>query len=278
MGCFNLKGFLSRVTIQRGDDIVLMIGLQKLTNTQQFYTCEGIVPLTLPIYGKYDDYGGIEDVEDTTEARWIEKHLGKINDVVDAISECMSQFRQTIGKCKNSDNEYHPETKIRYVYDNFLKLKSYLINEESRLCLLIEHRSVYDKYGQLGLINENDDYHGIKTIIEEFKKRSYILDFLAKEDEIWDLFNIPKLFGNESYGILCIHNHDKNFLLDNTEELKKLQGFIWAMEFIGHSIQIPMQYTQEDYFSSELEYHQMCIDLINQLKKEHDWYEDEEDE
>lgn len=280
MGCFNLKGFFSNVSIQCGDEIVMMIGLQKDPYTRQYYTCQGIVPITLPIYGRYDDYGGIEDVKDTPSSQWIEEHLGNIDDVVRAVDECMEIYNPTIKQCMDSDNECHPETKVRYVYDNFLKLKSFDITEDSHLCLLVEHRSIYEKYA---VPPKNDTWFSVDKVMEEAEQRAKTLRSIMGDHYIKHIFNnynyIQRMFGNDSHGVLsAMISDDEKFLIDNIEEVKRLQGFILSMESFGRSFQVPMQYSQCDYFKADLEYHKMCIDLIETLKEKYDWYDEEDEE
>lgn len=280
MGSFNLRGFFSNVSIQYGDEIVMMIGLQKKTNTRRYYTCEGIVPITLPIYGKYNDYGGIDSVECTPSSDWMETHLGKIDDVVRAVRECMSEFNQTIGECMSSDNECHPETKVRYVYDNLLKLKPEYINTSSRLCLLVEHRAVYEKYATPVKSNE---YYSIENVLKEVDERRKTSVGLLRDSFMIGAFEdhsyVQRMFGNDSHKILCLMVDDnEEFIRDNIEEVKRLQGFILSMKSFGRSFQVPMQYSQCNYFKADLEYHKMCIDLIKTLKEEHDWYDDEDEE
>ena len=85
MGCFNLKGFLSRVTISCGDEVVMMLGINKDSGTKIFYTLEKIVPISLPVYGKYNDYGGIDHIKEDNNTKWLEKNIGKLEDIIDKL-------------------------------------------------------------------------------------------------------------------------------------------------------------------------------------------------
>lgn len=285
MGCFNLKGFLSRVSIRCGDEVVFMIGLAKHTGTQHFYTMGNIVPISLPVYGTYDDYGGIENVEDTPSKRWLEENIGKIEDIVDAVRECMCEWMSSVKACMESDNKYHPMEKVRYVYDNLLK---HGVTENDNLCVLMEHREVYEKW-VVDSVPQND-WCNIKCLKKKLKEREKLCDEagLLKDEEMYDLFvlaliDMDHLFGNDAYGILKLYN--KKYLLDEcVDELEKLQKFVWNMIYWGMNIQIPMQYSQDDKFDSDIEYHTKCIELIEKLKKKHnpeeeDWdeYEDNND-
>lgn len=66
MGCFNSIGFYSHLPIMAGDDVVAFICASKIEN---IITTDNIVdidcyfsPITFPIFGKYNDYGCVEDI------------------------------------------------------------------------------------------------------------------------------------------------------------------------------------------------------------------------
>lgn len=261
MGCFNLKGFLSRVTISCGDEVVMMLGINKDSGTKIFYTLEKIVPISLPIYGKYNDYGGIDRIKEDNNTKWLEKNIGKIEDIIEAFGECGYSYCKTIKDCIESKNGYHPDTNVRYIYDNLLKLG---LEEKDELCLLFEHRKVYEKWAikDFAKQQDNDDLN--------------IDKFLDSGSFAFHSFWHTSHFGNQSYKILSLY--DREFLKKNIKEVNKLQDFVWSMIDMDMSIQIPMQYSQEDNFDSDIKYHNDCIDLIEDLKKAHDWDNDDCDD
>lgn len=261
MGCFNLKGFLSRVTISCGDEVVMMLGINKDSGTKIFYTLEKIVPISLPVYGKYNDYGGIDHIKEDNNTKWLEKNIGKLEDIIEAFGECGYSYCKTIKDCKNSENDYHPGTNVRYIYDNLLKLG---LKEKDELCLLFEHKKVYEEWTIKNFAKQQDDDNfSIDKLLDygSFTLRG---------------FHGTYHFGNQSHRILSLYNRE--FLKRNIKEVNKLQDFIWSMISMGMSIQIPMQYSQENNFDSDIEYHNNCIDLIEDLKKAHDWDDDWEEE
>jgi hypothetical protein len=70
MGCWNGTCGISNLPINAGDEVVaFLIGFYSYNDNPSksgyCYINDIATPLTLPIYGRYDDYGGIEDVEDT---------------------------------------------------------------------------------------------------------------------------------------------------------------------------------------------------------------------
>ena len=82
MGCFNRTGFYSHLPITYGDDIVMFM----CADTSNLYngkdSCPisvigtGYVPLSLPFFGKYDDYGGIEQVVDDGNHKFFTDKVG----------------------------------------------------------------------------------------------------------------------------------------------------------------------------------------------------------
>lgn len=66
MGCWNATCSLTNLPIFAGDKIVVIPLMKKKNNKEPYYSCyptDTFVPLSLPVVGKYNDYGGIEDIE-----------------------------------------------------------------------------------------------------------------------------------------------------------------------------------------------------------------------
>ncbi len=83
MGSFNAACSISNISISAGD-LVAYIPLENakyryhigdgndmLLHTNCFY-----VPVTLPVFGIYDDYGGVDDIEENKNTKIIEEHFG----------------------------------------------------------------------------------------------------------------------------------------------------------------------------------------------------------
>jgi hypothetical protein len=80
MGSFNKIGFISSLPIMYGDETTLVFMMPNkyvtdkhsgVCNLTDFYE-----PAFLPIFGKYNDYGTIEDVQMTKSVEFIEKFFG----------------------------------------------------------------------------------------------------------------------------------------------------------------------------------------------------------
>lgn len=72
MGCYNTTGFVSGLNVRCSDPIVaipcVIEGSGKY-NPNNYYTTSQLRPISLPLFGKYDDYGSIEDIEDTPSGK-----------------------------------------------------------------------------------------------------------------------------------------------------------------------------------------------------------------
>lgn len=92
MGCFNKIGFSSHLPITCGDDIVLFICISTKNlpyDTSPIAPFELLKPICLPILGKYDEYGSIDDIVHDNHVNFIEKCFDvKIEDIINAIQEC----------------------------------------------------------------------------------------------------------------------------------------------------------------------------------------------
>ena len=286
MGCYNLKGFMSNITIGYGDDVAMFLAMYTPA-AEKFYVCDEACPIALPIYGKYNDYGGLEDIVRDDNVKWLEENVGKIDDIISAFDESQSKYNSTIGECISSDNEYHPETKVRYVYGNLLKLSPH-IDKNTKLCLLFEHKYLYEKWK----VTERE-YHNqvtfesqISQYKDEEEKIKKEVEARCKDEEVIKavtemrmqdfIVNAFRLFDNSRYFIFALYRHlnDNNaFILNHSKEIIDFEHFYMYAESIGKGFTVPMQYSQELYYDTQINYHKDCIDFINEKKKK---YEEED--
>ena len=82
MGCFNATGFLSKLPLQNGDDMVLIFcaDLTRVAHSDNLpiYVAEKYVPLNAPIFCKYNDYGSVfeDSIVRDANADFFEKSIG----------------------------------------------------------------------------------------------------------------------------------------------------------------------------------------------------------
>ena len=144
MGCYNTTGFVSGLNVRCSDPIVaipciIVNGGKYSPNC--YYTASQLRPISLPLFGKYDDYGSIEDIEDTPSARaW------KMS-VCDDIEGCMNifersnEYRTALSKILLHEKEYLYEHNYEEIRNGLLSA----LDADANICLIIEHRKVYEK-------------------------------------------------------------------------------------------------------------------------------------
>lgn len=76
MGCFNSSGFISKLPIKYGDRVVCFFGVIRHDTDGLYYPDSMVAPYFLPIRGEYNDYGGIENIDNTHIVKIIEKVAG----------------------------------------------------------------------------------------------------------------------------------------------------------------------------------------------------------
>lgn len=135
MGCFNMVGFYSNLPIKACDDIVYFIcgSYGKIDSTRSIGTNDIIEPICLPIFGKYNDYGSIEDIVKDDNVKSIEKTF-KI-----PIEEFISTIEENSFARKNEGDENYNSILKKMMKTQFFKKKSTF-----SLCVTMEHKSVYD--------------------------------------------------------------------------------------------------------------------------------------
>ena len=149
MGCFNHKGSYSNLPIKHGDRIVVIVGIRVgLWKEDLDYISPGqsFTPLSLPIRGEYDDYGGISMVDDSYGTRKLEEFFGH------SASEIVSAAERFEGGCGD-------QVEFRSEIDKKLKnLRPYYYEEGTDyLGYVMEHEEIFDemvKMTNIPILNE----------------------------------------------------------------------------------------------------------------------------
>lgn len=153
MGCFNTMGFHTHLPIVAGDDIVLFLGVypeyENRTVRKDFVTFApgtDFTPISLPIFGKYNDYGSIEDIEKNCNIDSIEKFFGlNIEKIIDLVDDNMN------GRYATDDDVELYNQMCKKIYD--LQPTTWLKSEFSykyEIVYTIDHRFMYDTIKKLG--------------------------------------------------------------------------------------------------------------------------------
>lgn len=222
MGSFNTKGFLSQVDLEYNDRAFILVCSQyhsplklKVNDSVNFNSSSGaIYPLTFPIFGKYDDYGRLCEIEHDFNTDQIEL---KINDTIenfidvlynvtvfphnlseDQINKYESYKKALFNDEMNSfENLKELYNKHKHIRDCFSTLEDWIDNcnkihssNNKELIWTMDHSFIYDTCG--GLYNNyinvvydtNKEYifGSLNTLWSEFGK------FWNKDNASEDLY------------------------------------------------------------------------------------------
>ena len=266
MGCFNKTGFFSHMPITYGDEIVLFVcadtlnGNTKRESTPIDCTSSGLVPVAMPFFGKYNDYGSIEDVVDDANHQYFTKKVGMtIEEFCDIMADqsglSIESMTEAIESIKNGDkdeNKYHHGTiedlekginMLKTVFgfepkkmtmrnsDNNNEVQAFLekmyqddlhrFNSASLVCIM-DHKSVYDKMVEVGKSTYSEDWVWYRPVKPE-EAFDFTLNFIKISDESLDDVN-PLQFG-----VGALHKVD---FLDNGEDARKNMYLIFGSHCI----------------------------------------------
>jgi len=208
MGCFNKTAFYSHLPITYGDDIVMFVfsnqySLSRVGCTPINPNGKGYSPIATPFFGKYDDYGSIEDVVDDANHQLFTRKIGmSLTEFCEIMYDLggitLKELKDGIEELKKDDatkNEYHHKTvedyeKLLKIYESLFEsstptYEEFGENEECKnaakrmyeyeierynnlsLCVAMEHKSIYDKMVEIAKANYFNGWYGKKVTIEE---------------------------------------------------------------------------------------------------------------
>lgn len=158
MGCFNVMGFHTHLPVVYGNDIVLFLGVYpeyEKRNVRRdfvdFAPGNDFTPIALPIFGKYDDYGSIEDIERDGNVEAIEKYFGlDIKKIIDLVDDAMISRH-----VNDKDTEAYKQI-CEKIYNlqptNWIKSD---YSHKYQIVYIIDHRFMYDTIKNLGASKYN---------------------------------------------------------------------------------------------------------------------------
>lgn len=150
MGCFNTTGFISQLPILGGNKVVCFIATT-IKEVNGLYSPSALVaPYFLPIYGEYNEYGYVENIQETFVTKILEKYSGINN--IEKLTEKIAREEET-RLPKNLD--YDKEDNIEFT-------------------LLFEHEDVYNKITEAPtfLTKYKDIMYEALNRYLEFKKKA----------------------------------------------------------------------------------------------------------
>lgn len=121
MGCFNTTGFISQLPILGGNKVVCFIATTVKEINGLYSPSALVAPYFLPIYGEYNEYGYMKNIQETFVTNLLEKYSG------------VNSMEKLLKKISRGD-----ETKLPKNVDYDEKYKR-------EFTLLFEHQDVYEK-------------------------------------------------------------------------------------------------------------------------------------
>ena len=213
MGCFGLMGSISHLPVCAGDDAFCMIGVFRVgkdIESDRYAPGHSFNPLFLPVFGKYDDYGCLEDIVKDDNTKFIcdffgEKDIEKVLEKIDDIQ---------VGR-GDSDGVY--EEKINEVLSSFINRRKGILDmlkqinvdvsmiekeddaEHFELGYIIDHKYVYDlmskKPSFTFAINHEKSYEITKDILSRAPKEE---EGMSESDRLWwKKYELSKFFEDE---------------------------------------------------------------------------------
>jgi hypothetical protein len=150
MGCWNKTCMVSNLHITAGQEVVVFLLKEENRNNNYDYCYINsyFVPCLLPFYGKYNDYGSVENC-----------HGEGLNLLIEKVRENLVELEQ-------GENEYHdiPAKKETFDIDQLFEL-----DHEQRLFV----SDKYDKHGKYMLTHVQIHKDIFDYIIENFKFKDY---------------------------------------------------------------------------------------------------------
>lgn len=199
MGCFNVMGFHTHLPVIDGNDIVLLLGVYPEYENRNvrrdfvdFAPGNDFTPIALPIFGKYDDYGSIEDIERDANVESIEKYFGlEIKKIIDLVDDDM------IGRHMNDKDTEAYNQMCEKIYNlqptNWLKSE---FSHKYQIVFIIDHRFMYDTIKNLGASKYNFErsYDAIMDLCPPWEElKGYDFDKVAEAEEKKKKGEITKL-------------------------------------------------------------------------------------
>lgn len=199
MGCFNSSGFISKLPIRYGDRVVCFIATENPNaSIRNLYIpdCQ-LVPWGIPVRGKYDDYGSIEDVDEDYNTDLLCRlfKVDKVEEIFKAVERCIygESLDENIKYWKHDKENVKKYKMLEVMYGNikeYMKHMNAMVGGKKRpvqpMCtLMFEHEAVYDFVTQRDV---NDGWHteDFSTALDEHVR---LMRAEMKLDCLFDEYN-----------------------------------------------------------------------------------------
>lgn len=224
MGYYLSSGFVSKLNIRCNDDIIAipcMVKNENEFNRCNYFTTSQLVPLSLPIFGKYDDYGSVCNVEDTPSAKAWAKCVSDDIEGSLRVFERASVYDYTLKEIFDKEKDFDGnKTYEKYEKGILGSLKGFM-----NVCLILEHRKVYeelaskaDNIGNMEYFSDVARYKKMLLNTPSYKPRKIfpsensfnlfdVTSVDCKEEELDNIVNTAKALYKKYRGPKTIDSH-----------------------------------------------------------------------
>lgn len=265
MGVYNLKCAITNKTIQHGDAVAVLLLIPKTfrDDSIMIYYNDAYDFATLPIFGRYDDYGGIEDIEPSDGLNDLMAHCKQdphVSNIEDVINQHMQTFKlmhikrdvydylmsdafekAMIDRVYPNMEKYYFEENIRYnrdtvapVFEAMIKYKKQSLNDPDDIDLMVDIQD-FSKLSMAGHLLKQDGLV-IPRCLDLYEQSHQYIEFngefnlsiedaLRKHGQIQHLDNVLSTLGVKLVPTLYgSQDNDADFLWD--EVYKKIPATI----------------------------------------------------
>lgn len=205
MGCFDINGGISKLPITYGDKCFLLIGVInkaiKATQLNDFGNGFLFTPISLPIYGKYNDYGYIEGIVRDKNVESIEMLCEeKIDNIIEAIDN-------------NLIDRYSKNNKYERLCNRILD-KFNIDKDKYELGISIDHQFIFETISDLKF---DDLYVDFEQSLEITKRIPYTYEEFFKNQDIKEKYGFDDDLSIYDI-IILIMKIKKEYLKENNIE------------------------------------------------------------
>lgn len=231
MGCWNETCGLSNLPICNGDEVVMFVLVKKQNFGRQYYFNDDAIPFILPIEGKYNDYGSIEEVnasDITLNVLENAKVFIKTNDSYTQFYFDLEGFLEQLERgtlyIKYGD-EYHQLSQIMYHKDLYYTLVN---NMKNRI-----------PYSQDKIFFSLQKEELSKKLEDNIQRKEMFKGLGSSDEEIFEILSSSPIYGQYSLGYKMTNAYEKIITNSNKdlflEELTTAIMFFNVLSFMRKS-------------------------------------------
>lgn len=241
MGCFNMIGCVSKLPILVNDDCVGFICYRECPPSgkhgEDWAPSLFLVPMFPAFFGKYDEYGRLEDVN--TNDTYLKKLLEKLDLDIVSLQDGLT------------DHNDEAEKRIKEVFG---------LDKNAELALCIEHRSVYDY-----LVKQLYD-----NMVDRWDKSPRSNDFFVKDKSFDPTTPCSYLYQdcNKKWAFYYKIFHDEFWKEYTKKPYCELTAFWFALTRFSIPFTESVYCSQNAAIDEHLDLYRLYVKILEQQQKE----------